>query len=1323
MTEILKWWPCWLLAAALALAVGIAVAMAGGTVEAQPGTEYYVDAASGNDTSGDGTELNPWKTITHAVNTVPAGNESYLRTIAVLPTGTYDEANGEVFPIVLDEEWVHVLGTETVTSPGGIPDLAQNGTSWLLQPRTEGYADVVGNGTGALFRIEAPFTGIFSFNLSNATCGVEATCGNFEVADNDFSTEAYYDIEYGVYINIVEVDRTTDFVFGGFTADEEETLIYYNDFYVTAAGVYVNLDLDFDASQTGLSATIGDIEVSSNDFYMATTEGVSLNVTVADVSSGNVTIGSVDIGDADSFWKGNSFHRGTCGVHFDGRLENLDSTTVTVDQILVGNNDFYDQTDAAVFIDYYDSAHSGTADGWYGTEGLPTEIDFGPVAVVDNGIDSAQSGCDGIVVNFANWEYLEGEVSVMAQGIEIVYNDLYDSVPGYGIHVHYGPLRELSGDPKPYVEVGMLEILGNDVHTTSASDGIYVHYDHCAQSVSAGRVDFGDAWISNNRVDAGLDGVHVYYEECGSNMATASVAFGALHITRNDITAASDGVYVHHYNTHGLDGKATVSWGRVTIEDNYAVQAGDNGIYLHYDNVGQDMWYGARVYIGDVLIGDNEDVAAGLDGVYVHYHRVGYYEFMSGAEVTVGDLDIGGNYIGTDSFPVGDQGVEVYYNECGYYQENDSVVTFGDVACDMNTIYAGKDGVLTQYTDFGYYLNDTAQTAAGSLTMEENTINANKPLYLSYSGVACGCNATVVMDDVCIGGNTLSGDNEGIDIDYVNGTVAHDMHDGAYAELPSFTITGNTVNVGGDGVCFSTEDNPSAIDGNATVDFGGMLIDDNTFNDEAAGMDDGIFLLYDDFCSGCVGNSTATMGYITVANNRIYGCGTTGITAYLWSGITVDCNTIRDSAFTGVNLLHLSHATITDNLLLDNGSGIYLYDCDAIDIQHNDILYNQIYPTSYGVSFDGDCGGANTVNYNNIVANAEYGVSNEGVEVVNAEYNWWGNASGPYHPTANPGGSGDPVSDNVYFDPWLGQSYVSPYQQVATATGAGNATIQTDGGAIVDFQAVEEESLPEEGKPDLAFDYGFFSFKVIGLEPGQGVTVTLTLPGTNVTAGSLYWKHGPTLGNSNDHWFSLPLGDNDGDEVITIDLTDGEDGDLDVTQNSEILEPGGPGTSPSAPIPGISLPSWGGLPIGTPTPQPDEGNSTAPAEFEISSLQVSPAEVQPNEAVNVSFDVSNVGGSYGSYEAVLYVDGESEGSQQVSVAAGETKGASFAVSKAEPGDYEVSVGEETGWFTVVGAQVGGGGLGAGAIAGIVIAAVVVLGLAAFLVVRRLRPAA
>ena len=57
-----------------------------------------------------------------------------------------------------------------------------------------------------------------------------------------------------------------------------------------------------------------------------------------------------------------------------------------------------------------------------------------------------------------------------------------------------------------------------------------------------------------------------------------------------------------------------------------------------------------------------------------------------------------------------------------------------------------------------------------------------------------------------------------------------------------------------------------------------------------------------------------------------------------------------------------------------------------------------------------------TAHCNNISGNTVYGISNVGAVEVDAEYNWWGDATGP----AGAGsGSGDNVSTNVSYDPWL----------------------------------------------------------------------------------------------------------------------------------------------------------------------------------------------------------------------------------------------------------------------------------------------------------------
>jgi len=50
--------------------------------------------------------------------------------------------------------------------------------------------------------------------------------------------------------------------------------------------------------------------------------------------------------------------------------------------------------------------------------------------------------------------------------------------------------------------------------------------------------------------------------------------------------------------------------------------------------------------------------------------------------------------------------------------------------------------------------------------------------------------------------------------------------------------------------------------------------------------------------------------------------------------------------------------------------------------------------------------------------NTDNGVSADYLSNVDASNCWWGNATGPYHSTENPTGTGDQVSNNVIFEPW-----------------------------------------------------------------------------------------------------------------------------------------------------------------------------------------------------------------------------------------------------------------------------------------------------------------
>jgi len=93
---------------------------------------------------------------------------------------------------------------------------------------------------------------------------------------------------------------------------------------------------------------------------------------------------------------------------------------------------------------------------------------------------------------------------------------------------------------------------------------------------------------------------------------------------------------------------------------------------------------------------------------------------------------------------------------------------------------------------------------------------------------------------------------------------------------------------------------------------------------------------------------------------------------------------------------------------------------------------------------------------NNIAGNSE-GVVNAGIVTVDATRNWWGDASGPFNPHSNLG-TGDYVSDNVDFEPWLGSESVTQTVENATlnAIEIADTEVEVDGTATVTVAQYEE---------------------------------------------------------------------------------------------------------------------------------------------------------------------------------------------------------------------------------------------------------------------------
>ena len=101
------------------------------------------------------------------------------------------------------------------------------------------------------------------------------------------------------------------------------------------------------------------------------------------------------------------------------------------------------------------------------------------------------------------------------------------------------------------------------------------------------------------------------------------------------------------------------------------------------------------------------------------------------------------------------------------------------------------------------------------------------------------------------------------------------------------------------------------------------------------------------------------------------------------------------------------------------GRGVGIKLGGSTDIPTNTIIQNcKIHHNEIGIQKWDVIQPTTVVLYNEIYNNPTFGIAWASGDVINAFHNYWGDPSGPTH-SSNPGGIGDPVSDNVNFNPFL----------------------------------------------------------------------------------------------------------------------------------------------------------------------------------------------------------------------------------------------------------------------------------------------------------------
>jgi YVTN family beta-propeller protein len=308
--------------------------------------------------------------------------------------------------------------------------------------------------------------------------------------------------------------------------------------------------------------------------------------------------------------------------------------------------------------------------------------------------------------------------------------------------------------------------------------------------------------------------------------------------------------------------------------------------------------------------------------------------------------------------------------------------------------------------------------------------------------------------------------------------------------------------------------------------------------------------------------------------------------------------------------------------------------------------------------------------------------------------------NGPYSIAVNPS------TNRVYVDN-SGNNTVSvlaylnqPTAQVNTATGTGIATFTTSNGSISGLTALPQSQLACPPKLGFNFPQGFFSFNISNLNPGATVIITITLP-SYMPIGIQYWKC------INGQWVDCTslLGSNDGDNILTLTLTDGGLGDADGVVNGTIVDPGGPAVAAAA------APA-------APHASPALQRQLNPDQISVRYLSVNPQQASAGQSVTVTTNVVNTGDAAGNQSIALTINGRVEQTKMVSVGPHATQPVKFTVTKTQPGTYAVDILDQKGSFTILGASNTSNNVNSGLIAILALGFLVLVTIVLMLAFRR-----
>ena len=229
-------------------------------------------------------------------------------------------------------------------------------------------------------------------------------------------------------------------------------------------------------------------------------------------------------------------------------------------------------------------------------------------------------------------------------------------------------------------------------------------------------------------------------------------------------------------------------------------------------------------------------------------------------------------------------------------------------------------------------------------------------------------------------------------------------------------------------------------------------------------------------------------------------------------GIDFDGTAISGEVVIGINYVdstgRIAGLTVENISGTELGMGVAIIDKEGTSTV--EIIGSSITNNGIGIFVLSDS--SQEAHFNNIVGNSDSGVVNAAEEPVDATYNWWGDASGPFAPLKLHFGSGDAVSDFVDFEPWLESASVTKMvtNGIVDAIDYAAAKVEVDNGtAMVTISKYAGNPYPEipiEGETELSsLSVGTLQTDRVAIEDSfLDLYVPYWTPGTIVTIKIYY---------------------------------------------------------------------------------------------------------------------------------------------------------------------------------------------------------------------------